>query len=133
MKRFLLYFLAFLGLNIGSLQAQTDEPCGATALTVNASCSGLTGLDGAINPPAFTNSTTATAGVTLPSLSCNGFTTTTRDFWFTVVVPASGSVNKVSSRHCLYRDRLPDGLCLARAKRYECHKSLLRLATIGGC
>ena len=84
--------MALLGLNISFLHAQSDEPCSATTLTVNLSCTSVVGINGLINPPTFTNSTSASAGVTLPSLSCNGFTTTTLDFWFRAVVPASGSI-----------------------------------------
>lgn len=93
MKRTLTILLAFVGLNLNLLHAQSDEPCGATALTVSTSCTGATGIAGLLNPPSFTNSTSASAGVTLPTLSCNGFSTTTFDFWFTAVVPASGSVS----------------------------------------
>ena len=92
MKRTLTYLSLLLGLNASILHAQSDEPCGATTLTVNLSCANPVGVNGFINPPSFTNSTSASSGVTLPSLSCNGFTTTTLDFWFKAVVPASGSV-----------------------------------------
>ncbi len=92
MKRTLTYFSLLLGLNASILHAQSNEPCGATALTVNSSCTNPVGVNGVINPPVFTNSTTASSGVTLPALSCNGFSTTIRDFWFTAVVPASGSL-----------------------------------------
>ena len=92
MKRTLTYLSLLLGLNAPILHAQSDEPCGATALTVNLSCANPVGVNGIINPPIFTNSTTASSGVTLPALSCNGFSATIPDFWFTAVVPASGSL-----------------------------------------
>ena len=92
MKRTFTCLIIFLGLANSHLVAQSNEPCGATVLTVNLTCTGATGIAGTINPTAYTNSTSASAGVTLPALSCNGFTTTTRDFWFTAVVPASGSL-----------------------------------------
>lgn len=72
--------------------AQSDEPCTATVLTVNnQSCA--TTLAPCINPPAYTNSTDATSGVTLPANTCGGFTTTTRDMWFKATVPASGKLS----------------------------------------
>ncbi len=74
------------------LAAQNDEPCNATTLTVHATCALADTTQGRINPPAFTNSTNASSGVTLPALTCNGFTTTTRDFWYKCVVPASGKI-----------------------------------------
>jgi hypothetical protein len=72
--------------------AQSDEPCGATLLTVNTAPGCPSILEGFTNPPAFTNSTNASAGVTIPALTCNGFTTTTLDFWFRVVVPTGGKL-----------------------------------------
>jgi Secretion system C-terminal sorting domain len=72
--------------------AQSDEPCGATLLTVNTAPGCPSILEGFTNPPAFTNSTNASAGVTIPALTCNGFTTTTLDFWFRVVVPTGGAL-----------------------------------------
>jgi Secretion system C-terminal sorting domain len=72
--------------------AQSDEPCGATLLTVNTMPGCPSNLEGFINPPTFTNSTSASAGVTIPALSCNGFTTTSLDFWFRVAVPAGGAL-----------------------------------------
>jgi hypothetical protein len=92
MKKFTILCLAFV-MSYG-LKAQNgaDEPCSATVLTVAASCTASTLSAGAINAPTFTNSTSATAGVTLPALTCAGFTTTTRDFWYQCVVPASGKV-----------------------------------------
>jgi Secretion system C-terminal sorting domain len=75
-----------------NLIAQSNEPCSATLLTVNTTAGCPSDLEGFINPPTFTNSTSASAGVTLPALTCNGFTTTTRDFWFRVIVPAGGEL-----------------------------------------
>jgi Secretion system C-terminal sorting domain len=75
-----------------TLLAQSNEPCGATLLTVNTTAGCGSNLVGFINPPTFSNSTNASSGVTLPALTCNGFTTTTRDFWFRVVVPAGGEL-----------------------------------------
>ena len=95
MKKFtLLCFLltVALGLKAQTVQNGADEPCNATTLTVQTSCVNVDTVQGASYPPNFTNSTSASAGVTLPALSCNGFTTTTRDCWYKCVVPASGIV-----------------------------------------
>lgn len=55
-----------------------DDPCGATALTVNATCS-------------YTNSTNACAGgSTNPAPSCGSYSG--GDVWFTAVVPSSGNI-----------------------------------------
>ncbi|MGD9491746.1 MAG: BNR-repeat neuraminidase N-terminal domain-containing protein [Bacteroidales bacterium] len=55
-----------------------DDPCGATALTVNGTCS-------------YTNSTNACAGGSLnPAPACGGYSG--GDVWFTAVVPASGNI-----------------------------------------
>jgi hypothetical protein len=93
MKKFLhslLFSLPFFG-----LMAQSDEPCTATALTVEYPIC-QNGYIVHINPTSgggvYSNSTSASAGVTLPALVCNGFTTTTRDFWFTATIPATGKL-----------------------------------------
>ena len=103
MKRIYSYVAALLLCGLtwqnASGQSPTDEPCTAPALTVNAS-----GADCAvsatfsINPPVYTNSTSASAGVTLPAMSCNPtnasgsgtFSATTLDMWYTLVVPSDG-------------------------------------------
>jgi len=71
-----LLFLLFLG---DFSIAQSDDPCGAPALTVAASCSYST----------YTNaSATASAGV--PAPGCANYSG--GDVWFTITVPASGDV-----------------------------------------
>jgi hypothetical protein len=92
MKKITLLTLVLL--NVFALNAQNgaDEPCNATILTVYSSCTLVDTTQGRINPPAFTNSTSASSGVTLPAFTCNGFTTTTLDFWYKCVVPASGKI-----------------------------------------
>ncbi len=92
MKRILQIFTCLFLLS-NSIFAQSDEPCGATMLTVNTAAGCASNIVGFINPPAFTNSTNASAGVTLPALTCAGFTTATRDFWFRAVVPSSGQLS----------------------------------------
>ncbi|MBL7815921.1 MAG: T9SS type A sorting domain-containing protein [Saprospiraceae bacterium] len=93
MKRFLLpSLLAILSFTMLSAQNGSDEPCDGTMLTVFSSCETVVKSAGSMNTPTFTNSTSASAGVTLPSLSCNGFSSATVDFWYRCVVPASGSV-----------------------------------------
>lgn len=79
-------------LTFSALSAQSDEPCNATLLTVNNASGCASSLEGFINPPTFTNSTNTSAGVTIPALACNGFTTTTLDFWFRAVVPTGGAI-----------------------------------------
>jgi hypothetical protein len=91
MKNFL-QALFFTFLFCPSLFAQSNEPCNATVLTVNSTAGCASSLEGFINPPTFTNSTSASAGVTLPALTCNGFTSTTLDFWFRAVVPSGGEL-----------------------------------------
>ena len=93
-KNTLLFFTIAVCYTLNA-QNGADEPCSATVLTVAATCTAATASGGAINTPTFTNSTSASSGVTLPSLTCNGFTTTTRDFWYKCVVPASGSVTVI--------------------------------------
>jgi hypothetical protein len=95
MKKITILCLAFVTSFGLKAQNGADEPCSATVLTVATSCAASTASAGAINTPAFTNSTSASAGVTLPALTCGGFTTTTRDFWYQCVVPTSGKVTIV--------------------------------------
>jgi hypothetical protein len=92
MKKNLLLLFALSIVCILNAQNGADEPCNATTLIVYSSCALVDTTQGTINPPTFTRSTSASAGVTLPTLTCNGFTTTTRDFWYKCVVPASGKV-----------------------------------------
>jgi Secretion system C-terminal sorting domain len=94
MKKLTLLIAAFVASFTLNAQSGTDEPCNATLLSVYSSCALVTKSQGStnINPPAFTRSTSASAGVTLPTLTCNGFNTGTRDFWYRCVVPASGKV-----------------------------------------
>jgi hypothetical protein len=95
MKKFTILCLGVLLSYALKAQNGADEPCSATVLTVGASCAASTVSAGAINAPTFTNSTSASSGVTLPALTCGGFTTTTTDFWYKFVVPASGKVTVV--------------------------------------
>lgn len=75
-KKFTLLFLA-LGLMFHTASGQADDPCSASALTVNTSCSFST----------FTTSgATATAGV--PAPGCANYSGS--DVWFTATVPPSG-------------------------------------------
>jgi hypothetical protein len=60
-------------------QPANDEPCAATLLTVDASCTFNT-----------YNSTGATASVGPPAPGCGNYTT--GDIWFKVTVPASGNI-----------------------------------------
>lgn len=57
-----------------------DNPCAATALTVNASCSNIAGTNVGAYP---------TAGI--PAPTCGTYTYS--DVWFTMVAPASGHIN----------------------------------------
>jgi Secretion system C-terminal sorting domain len=94
-KRFTLLLIAFAMIytaNAQDIRDGADEPCNATLLTVFSSCVAVDTTQGLINPPTFTRSTSASAGVTLPTLTCNGFTTATRDFWYKCVVPTSGTI-----------------------------------------
>lgn len=89
-KLFLLLVLAcktFIGFS------QSDEPCTATELTVGQGGACTNPVNGCINPVNYTNSTSASSGVTLPLLTCNGFSATTKDFWFKATVPGSGKLN----------------------------------------
>jgi Secretion system C-terminal sorting domain len=88
----LIAFMAVYAANAQDIRDGSDEPCNATLLTVFSTCTAVDTTQGAINTPTFTNSTNASSGVTLPALVCNGFTTTTRDFWYRCIVPASGSI-----------------------------------------
>jgi hypothetical protein len=75
-KKFTLFFLA-MGLMFQTASGQADDPCSASALTVNTACSFST----------FTNATaTATAGA--PAPGCANYVSA--DVWFTATVPASG-------------------------------------------
>ncbi len=75
-KKFTLFFLAF-GFIFQTASGQADDPCTASALTVNAACS-------------FSTFTTAgaTATVGAPAPGCASYVTA--DVWFTATVPASG-------------------------------------------
>ena len=76
------YCLAFLGLLLTNTSfSQSDDPCGAPALTVNTgSCTFTTGSNA---------TATATSGVTAPG--CASYSG--GDVWYTVTVPASGNVD----------------------------------------
>ncbi|MEY4604153.1 MAG: hypothetical protein RIT43_1445, partial [Bacteroidota bacterium] len=74
-------FLFVVALIIGSVTySQTDNPCGAPALTVNTSCSFTAG-----NLP---SSSTGTTGI--PAPGCANYPAGADDVWYTAVVPASG-------------------------------------------
>jgi hypothetical protein len=75
-RKFTLGLIALLFV-INSAWAQSDDPCGAPALTVNASCSFTTGSNAGF---------TATAGV--PAPGCGNYVG--GDAWFTTTVPVSG-------------------------------------------
>lgn len=60
-------------------QPANDDPCGAVALTVNASC---------VNTAGTTVASTNTAGI--PAPGCANYSG--RDVWYTVTVPANGNV-----------------------------------------
>lgn len=92
-------------------QNGADEPCGAPFLTVNpigSKCATVT--IAAINDgnagTLFTNSTSITAGVSLPAVNCNLFDASTRDWWYKIVVPASGyfSVDLTINSNSTYFD-----------------------------
>ncbi len=70
--------------NICVVSLPNDNPCGATSLTVNASCTNTasTNLYG-----------TSTSGI--PAPGCANYTS--GDVWFTYVAPASGTVNITTS------------------------------------
>lgn len=75
-KKITLFFLAF-GLVFQTALGQADDPCSASALPVNLTCSFNT----------FTTAgATATGGV--PAPGCANYVSS--DVWFTVTVPASG-------------------------------------------
>lgn len=97
-SKLLFRFLAlFFTITSTVVMAQTDEPCGATNLIVGANGTCSNPVTACINPPAYTNSTSASSGVTLPANSCGGFTTTTLDFWYRATVPASGKLSIIVS------------------------------------
>ncbi len=78
-KIFLILALVYsTGIGFG----QTDNPCGATVLTVAATCTYAAG-----NFPA---SLTATAGV--PAPTCSSYPAGSDDSWYQFTVPASGAV-----------------------------------------
>ena len=62
-----------------SLKAQSDDPCGATALNIDTVCTLQTGT---------TVGATSTAGV--PGPGCGSYTN--KDVWYTLTVPASGTI-----------------------------------------
>lgn len=96
MKKLMFLFVALAA--AGSIMAQngSNEPCNAPYLTAYPSCAAVTEFVATSrNTPEFTNSTIASSGVLLPTLTCNGFDNTTRDFWYRCVVPASGKVTVV--------------------------------------
>ncbi|MGG9971874.1 T9SS type A sorting domain-containing protein [Ferruginibacter sp. SUN002] len=96
----------------GPLKAQngSDEPCGAPTLTVNplgSACSTI--VSATINDVpnhTYTNSISGSAGVTLPAVDCNFFDETTNDWWYKIVVPASGylSVDLTENSNSTYFD-----------------------------
>ena len=78
MKYCVLTFMALAAFQ-SFAQPANDDPCNATPLTVGTSCSFV---------PATTVNATATTGVPAPGCASYGGP----DVWFTVVVPASGTV-----------------------------------------
>ncbi|UEG49589.1 T9SS type A sorting domain-containing protein [Ferruginibacter lapsinanis] len=103
--------LQFILLSV-SIFAQngSDEPCNAPEITVNpigSSCASI--VTATINNGVgteFTNSTSASSGVILPTVDCNLFGATTRDWWYKIVVPGSGyfSVDLTVNSNSTYFD-----------------------------
>ncbi len=76
-------------------QYGADEPCNAYSIAVNSLQNPdkikIAASINTLGAPNFTNSTAATAKVQLLQPTyCNGFTTTTNDWWYTFTVPYSG-------------------------------------------
>ncbi len=94
----------FLGVGILlsclSLKAQSDDPCGATPLNIDTVCTFETGS---------TVGATSTAGV--PGPGCGSYTN--KDVWYTLTVPASGSINIETATGTLSdcAMALYDGIC----------------------
>lgn len=76
----ILYLTTFLTAFAATSHAQSDNPCGAPALTVNSTCTNVTG--------SLTSSATNTPGV--PAPGCGGYAGP--DVWYSLTVPATGSV-----------------------------------------
>ncbi len=83
-----------------SLKAQSDDPCGATALNIDTVCIYQTGS---------TVGATSTAGV--PAPGCGSYTN--KDVWYTLTVPASGTINIETASGTLSdcAMALYDGIC----------------------
>ncbi len=75
---YLLFIFSIVAVN-NSTHAQSDDPCGAPALTVGVSCTFTTGTNA-----------TATASTGVPAPGCANYSG--GDVWYTITVPASGSV-----------------------------------------
>lgn len=108
-------FISILPLSIlfsSPLMAQngSDEPCDAPFLTVNSKGSecGIIATASINDGPGtfFSNSTSASSGVILPAVDCNLFDETTNDWWYKMVVPASGylSVDLTENSNSTYFD-----------------------------
>ncbi|MES2431947.1 MAG: T9SS type A sorting domain-containing protein [Bacteroidota bacterium] len=94
LKFYTLLLSFFICSMTGFAQNGSNEPCNAPTITVNpmeSECALVTSAT--INSGSgtvFTNSTSASAGVTLPAVDCNFFNSTTNDWWYKITVPASG-------------------------------------------
>lgn len=84
MKKILLLLSVFAGIN-NSIKAQTDNPCGATVLPVNAGCTNQVG-----NLPSTMTNTTG-----VPAPGCASYVGP--DVWYAMTVPASGSITTTMS------------------------------------
>lgn len=79
-KKLIYAVFAFSAITASSALAQSDNPCGAPALTPGASCSFATG--------SLPSSSTSTPGI--PAPGCSSYAG--QDVWYQVVVPATGTL-----------------------------------------
>ncbi|MCP4438904.1 MAG: hypothetical protein GY810_08155 [Aureispira sp.] len=85
--------ILLVGVQYGFAQPPNDEPCSATALTVNTTCNNTSGTN-----VAATASTTPTP----PAPGCGSYSG--GDVWFSVVVPVGGAISIETSTNGGFTD-----------------------------